>query len=328
MDDLDDDDLSLVLNDAIVHSNLDTIRTLLGLRPSLTIVLLDKFYKRGAQPRYESPHFDYSLCLAVWKSSTQVLRFLVDHPSQLHQDKRLMCALATAIETKNRDNIKYLLSFSPDLTQNISLPRNFEQRILNTERVQGPRNYRYHLAEDIVSRSLSLWDPEFMDFLIYECHILIPRNLNAPGGLFSQPAIHGLTLDQVRDRFEQMRKYLDTTDSRTFDDGICRAIASFSPHGLAICLENHGNPDSSSINSKNALGLAYKRNNRTSKEMMRLLLNYGAAPTPKNAGGYAKTVVMNSFRRNEGISWDNFVQKARSGEALDIIFPEKKRDKA
>lgn len=239
-----------------------------------------------------------------------------------------MYALATAIETKNRDNIKYLLSISPVLTGDILLPGDFEQLILNKQRVQGPESHRYHVAEDIVSRSLSLWDPEFMDFLINECHFLIPRDLKAPGGMFSQPAIHGLTLDQVRDRFEQMRKYV--TDSRTFDDGIWRAIASFSPHALKVCLENHGSPLlllSDPEHQMNALGFAYKRNNRVSREMMRLLLNYGAKPILLNRRGVPRTDITNSFQRHEGITWVDFVEKARSGEALEAIIPGKKRDK-
>lgn len=323
LDDLDDDDLSLVLSDAIVHSDLDAIRTLLGLRPSLTTVMLGKFYERAKRPRQELPNFDYSLCLAAWKSTTEVLRFLVDqNPSQVDQDKRLVHAFATAIETKNRDNIKYLLSLSLDLTQNIPLPLDFERLILNTQRVQDHTDCQFGAAKDIVSRSLSLWDPEFMDFLIDECRLFIPPDLKAPGGLFSQPAIRGLTLDQVRDRFEPMRKYL--TDPRTFHDGVCYAVNSRSPHALLICLENHGSPNYIStgrVGFENALGVAYRRNNRPSLEMMRLLLAYGARPVLVSRTARQRTAVMDSFLRNEGISWDDFVQKAKSGEDLDMIIP-------
>ncbi|KAK2605587.1 hypothetical protein N8I77_008413 [Diaporthe amygdali] len=317
--DLCDDDLALVLKDAIIHSTLDTIRDLLGLRPGLTEVM--KVDSLNSKQLSVTRPFDYCLCLAAWKSNTEVLSFLVDQStSGCSQDQRLLQALATAIETKNRSNIKYLLSFSPSLTQEPYLPRHFEKAILDKQRSNPPGTGSFYIATDIVSRALSLWDPDLMEFLITECDFVIPRVPRARGGLFSRPAIKGLNLEEVRGRFEQMRKYV--TDPRAFYDGICRAVTSWSPSALRICLENGGSPDAEldrlGAADNNILVHANSYYDRVAKEMVRLLLEHGANPVIK---------ATETFEYHNGISWYDFVQKARSGEDLDMIIPKKGRKK-
>lgn len=320
LSELGDDDLALVLKDAIIYSDADTIRTLLGFRPDLTQVLEDNFHKQESTSykrygRSDAP-FGYCLCLAAWNSTLETLRLLVEHNSD---DTFVLHALATAIETKNRTNIEYLLSFSPSLNRNDKIPRHFERIILNKQR-SGAGNSTWYIAKDIVSRALSLWDPELMDFLTNECNLVISRVQCPPGGLFSRPAIRDLSLEQVRDRFERMRKYL--THPRAFDDGVCRAVISRSLSALKICLQNHGNPDATfemSSSKTNAMGQAYFTGTKLGKEMLRLLLEHGANPVPRNFKG--ETIQARLLDFTVGMPWDEFVKKARSGEDLEMILP-------
>lgn len=324
---LGDDDLALVLKDAIIHSDTDTIRTLLEFRPDLTKVVEVNFHKRES-PNYKrygqnEESFGYCLCLAAWNSTPEALELLVENSSVyitgVAHDRLLVNALATAIETNNRPNIKYLLSCDPNLVQiEMLIPKYFEKIIRNKQRL-GPSGMLYD-NKDIASLSLSLWDPDLMEFLTKECNFVIPRHY---GGLFSRPCIQGLSLEQVRGRFQQMRKYL--TNPHAFDNGVYDAATSGSPSGLRICLENHGNPDSELGSDWNALGQAYENRSKVRIEMMRLLLEHGANPVPLGSGGRPINNYKRKFELSTGMLWDDFVQKARSGEDLEMVLPQKFR---
>lgn len=325
LSELSDDDLELVLKDAIFHSDIDTLRTLLDFRPGLTEVLEDNFEKRN-RTKYTSSRvskFGYCVCLAAWNSTTEAVKLLVENSTVaitgVAHDRLLVNALATAIETNNRPNIKYLLSCNPNLVQRrMLIPKYFEKIILNKQRL-GASGMLYG-EKDIVSLSLSLWDPDLMEFLTKECNFVIPRHSE---GLFSRPCIRGLSLEQVRGRFEQMRKYL--TNPRAFDDGLYDAARSGSPSGLRICLENHGNPDAVPGSRWNALGQAYNNRSKVGIEMMRLLLEHGANPVPLGYEGRPINDYKRKFELSTGMPWDDFVQKARSGEDLEMVLPQKFR---
>lgn len=321
---LSDDDLALILKDAVLHSDMDTLRTLLGFRPGLTTVLDDNFERPNIGNYRRVFKFGYCVCLAAWNSTTEILEFLVKNSTiamtGVTHGGLLVNALATAIETNNRPNMKYLLSCTPSLEQfKIKIPEYFEKIIRNKQRL-GPSGMLYE-DKDIVALSLSLWDPDLMDFLTKECNFVDPQAQSHFGGLFSRPCIKGLSLEQARGRFEQMRKYL--TDPRAFDNGVYHAARSGSLSALRICLENHGNPDAQPRTHWNALGQAFENKSKVRREMMRLLLEHGANHVPLGYRGRPVSNYERKFELSTGMPWDDFVQKARSGEDLEMILSQK-----
>lgn len=317
------DDLALVLKDSIIHSDLDTIQTLLEFRPDLTLVLEGNFYKQMKRRNQSlKTGFNYCLCLAAWKSTPEVISYLLDkNTGGMNQNNNVPGMLATAIEVKNRDNIKHLLSLDAGQTAPFScLPRFWEKALNNTRDYPKGLGSLYSAQEDAVSRSLSLWDPDLMEFLLNECQFSIPRDVSALGRMFSRPAIKGLCLEQVRDRFEQMRKFV--IDPRAFDDGVRQALLSRSPLALRLCLENHGNPNIDLSDQRYSIEWIWKDRDRVSREMLRILLEFGAHPTEldyKDNKGRHRSA---EFERIQGIPWHYFVQKSKAGESLEMIFPQ------
>ncbi|KAK7978462.1 NACHT domain protein [Apiospora saccharicola] len=297
--------LLFAVENAIANSELNTIQNLFRSRPNMAKTMTDAFNP------YIGGDFDYCLCLAAWKSTPEVLCFLLSHERRgalLPNDTRLLSALATAIETKNRPNLKYLLSFRPSLTK---------------ARVKRKKYEIGSIFEDATFQLLGLWDPDLIEFLVNECKFVISSQPEFTRGLFNRPALQGIELEEVKDRFELIRKYI--TGSPDFDYEVFQAVENRSISVLEFCLENHGNPNSRAAeNSKNALGKAYGTG-QVSLEMMRCLLEHGADSVPLGTVGRPLARFKEKFADRQGVSWDEFVQKSKLGVALDTIIPKKRR---
>ncbi|KAK8078340.1 NACHT domain protein [Apiospora saccharicola] len=301
-DDPNNQCLLFTVENAIVNSELNTIQNLFRSRPNMAKTMTDAF-------GYHRPIISFDYCLIV---------------DLLPDDPGLLSALATAIETKNRPNLKYLLSFRPSLTKAVLLSSRFEKLILNKQR----GIYSEHMSAGIflpgaTFQLLGLWDPDLIEFLVNECKFVISSELKSTRGLFSKPALQGIELEEVKGRVELIRKYI--TGSPDFDYGVYQAVLNKSISVLEFCLENHGNPNSNlGSNSKDALGKAYGTD-QVSLEMMRCLLEHGADSVPLNNAGRPLARFKEKFAKSQGVSWDEFVQKSKLGVDLDTIIPKKRR---
>ncbi|KAK8134954.1 hypothetical protein PG984_006966 [Apiospora sp. TS-2023a] len=207
-DDPNNQCLLFAVENAIANSELNTIQNLFRSRPNMAKTMTDAFLN---SPYVNHTGFDYCLCLAACKSTPEVLCFLLTHGRRvalLPDDTRLLSALATAIETKNRPNLKYLLSFRPSLTTEVNFNVRFEKLILNKQRGKNKGPGLAAILQGATFQLLGLWDPDLIEFLVNECKFVISSKPESTLGLFRKPALQGIELEEVKDRFELIRRDL------------------------------------------------------------------------------------------------------------------------
>ncbi|KAH6891508.1 hypothetical protein B0T10DRAFT_313468 [Thelonectria olida] len=297
------DNTLFMLEDAIAHDDLSIIQNLTSSLFSLT-----------------SDELHHPLCLAAWKSSPETLEYLLDvgrRPwDNFTFEHSLEALLATAIETNNLPNIKVLLAHGADAHGVAHLDPGFQLQILRRER-QGSLVHRRELELSSFCRALSLWEPDLMRYLVDECGVALPKDVE--GGFCRAPALAGLTEEEVAHRFSGIRKYI--VGDTAFDRGVGAAIMYKSVAGLKLSLENGGDPDTAFNDSMNVLFRAVDFGTNIGAEMAKILIKYGANPDVRNKTNYhiTSTAGMKKVEAYFGATWDEIVRRIRSGEDIQPV---------
>jgi hypothetical protein len=270
------------------------------------------------------------LCIAAWKASADNLAILLRMEWNMGDRGRpaltLASALAVAIETKNRPNIKVLLTHGADLFENVRLPRSFDDRMFWIKRVgRGGHQQLPDMAG--YARAISLWDPDLMSFLVDECGIAIPSTIESVGALGGSPAVKGLTRDELAVRFSAMRKY--TPWPSALNEGMCEAWRFGSLEVFRVCLENGADPNyMTTLNTfrtarQPILYQTLAKPIQCTMEMAVLLLKHGADPSCSKETGRKLTITsllgMKKLEAYFGLSWDEVVRRAQAGEDISPV---------
>ncbi|OTB06435.1 hypothetical protein M426DRAFT_9573 [Hypoxylon sp. CI-4A] len=253
--------------------------------------------------------------LASWKASPTVLSCLLNAKHGYKVDLRLI--LADALEAENLPNIKLLLSLGANIhTSGYSLA-DIPHEILRKNKKTMHETPGY-------IRALSRWSPDLMDYLVNECHVEMPAICKNAGDVFFYPAINKATDDEARQRFNGIKKYIIWPEA--YIEGIARATVSGCAIGVAICLENGGNPNaapqSGTTFNPSVLYWAVQLANFDGARIVKSLLQYGA--DPENTLSSRKNVKdlagMRKIEKCFGLEWKEIVSRIQAGEDL-VITP-------
>ncbi|KAJ2996646.1 hypothetical protein NUW58_g904 [Xylaria curta] len=252
-----DDEILLMLKDAVAHDDVDCLRGL----------------------GVPNAHVEELVELAAWKAGSEILEYLLEVNRSLPKSNQvgLNKALHIAIETENRPAILCLWNHGADIF-NVEILQWITSSIMHKAR-QGLILQSGQMINGF-SRALSLWNPDLMRFLIDDCRVSVSVRLSfgSSGDFCCAPALAGLTSDEVDRRFTELKKYIRPG---AFDKAIRHAILYNSVQGLRICLENQGNPNQTFGGGETPLYNAVRMGTNVGAEMAKLLLKYGADPDVK-----------------------------------------------
>ncbi|KAI0840677.1 hypothetical protein F5Y06DRAFT_293941 [Hypoxylon sp. FL0890] len=304
-----------------LHDKFDIIRDAVKLdQTELVKELVSDFeeFRRILEMRYLEP-VDI-LGLACYHASQDTVSFLFDGLSSESSELTYPSTndlLAVALDAENLPIVKFLLSRGADMsketTSSSELPSQIPVRLKMRERYSG------------YIRALRLWSPSLMAYLVDECRVEFPTEIENPGVIFRSPAIQGATEEEARRRFNGIKKYIIWPEA--YDRGVTEALRSRCVTSARICLENGGDPNGvsrksytsgQSRESRPAIYEAVKLGSRKGAEMVKLLLQCGADPEHRFTKGITKLRGMKAIERYFGFTWEEIVRRIQAGEDLPI----------
>ncbi|KAI1211064.1 uncharacterized protein F4807DRAFT_459295 [Annulohypoxylon truncatum] len=290
------DDSFNIVKDAIALNHIELVRELL-----IKHIAFEE-YQRGQ-----------ILTTAAWKASEGLFSYLLDWDRQCGGRRSYDYLLAVALETENLPNIGFLLSRGADMSVPVDLTTGSS--------FAAPRSKHFNMSGYL--RALSLWSPTLMAYLIDECHIDFPQEIEQPEWIFACAAIQNDTLDQARKRFEGIKQYIIWPEA--YEKGIGAATQSRCFLGAMICLENGGNPNGIS-GDRTALYSAVKAGNQYGAQLAKMLLQHGADPEHPQCGVQKNSAKAKKIAGYFGLTWEEMVRRIRAGEDVAIISRRTKRD--
>ncbi|KAI0387921.1 hypothetical protein F5Y04DRAFT_274777 [Hypomontagnella monticulosa] len=266
-------------------------------------------------------HQRHALYLACWKGSSDILSILLDQSRCCDNDAAMANALAVALEGTNLPNIKLLLSRGADMSIRTTLPSYDREGVGDFAKIkhQTPRKAYGESSFDTYSgytRALSQWDPHLINYLVDECQVTFPISLPDSHNIFRLPAIGTATLEEARERLNEIRKYIIWPEAYT--NGITAGVNSRNGIVVRLCLENGGDPNNDSASGSSPLYLAALSGTREGAKIVKLLLHYGAKLGEKEEARIRKLLGLKKVEELFGLKWDEIVQRIRAGEDLAI----------
>ncbi|KAI1120580.1 hypothetical protein F5Y10DRAFT_272930 [Nemania abortiva] len=230
---LDDEELQDMLIDAVTQDNIEGIKVLVASRVNIA-ELFSTYWKPSPDSDFIQFH-PALIALAAWKGSDITLQYILNLKIEgLPVAGCLGTALAVAIEFKRLQNIKLLLSYGADINQYNTTSPIVPPEILNIYREGDVDKFPYYTGYE---RALSLWDPDLMNYLVDTCGVVIRTKLS---GIFcARPAVLHLGLQEARDKFSELRKYI--LDPEALEKGMYQAADYCSPKALQSCVDRGAN---------------------------------------------------------------------------------------
>ncbi|KAI1399349.1 hypothetical protein F4819DRAFT_510258 [Hypoxylon fuscum] len=253
--------------------------------------------------------------IASLAASTVTLHLLLQRFDELIKSGklRLQNSLAASLELEKFENIKLLLAWGANFEDTGS------EEVISPIRRRPPLSYNTTSPSPLAcnyTRALSLWSPKLMTFLTDECHIdIYPKKTRNLEAIFSRPAIWGTTVDDARERFYRIKRFMHWQQVRR----ICVPWAAQSGCALSlmICLENEADPNGGCLWELSALYYAVQLGGKEGAEMVKLLLRSGADPEAVAGSDPANVKLLEEAF---GCSWEEMVSRIRAGEDLRHAF--------
>lgn len=297
-----------ILQDAVALDQVDIVKQLLH---------------EGTKFEDASGYLYYIILIAASKASTEILSDLLAYRGGQDSGESLDNMLAFALESENLPNIGFLLSLGADMSKIYNATFGSETR---------PAPLRRHeLFMSNYTRALSLWSPSLMAYLIDECHIDLPVELEDPGRVFFYESLN-TTEDQARERFNGIKKYIVWPEA--YVQGVHRAAKNNYFLGAKICLENGGDPnwlpvvkaDHVAHDEMTALELAMGNGSKECAQLVKLLLQHGADPEAGSFKVKKYSAMAKKIARWFGTTWEDMVGRIQAGEDLAILPRRSKRE--
>ncbi|KAI1386580.1 uncharacterized protein F4822DRAFT_431452 [Hypoxylon trugodes] len=282
-----------ILKDAVTLDNEELVKVLLS---------------RGvADRRYL---FNELIRFAAWKASSDTLSHLLDY-NDSYTITPLEQLLAYALEGENLPNIKLLLSRGANMTSSTYI--DWKESATKIEQIPEKRAGMHGSYTGYI-RALSLWNPDTMAFLINECHVNMPTQIDSLGDIFKYPAILAATPDEARRRFSAIKRYIIWPE--TYTQGIPSAVLGGNVVSLRICLENGGDPDvyfTGRHYGYNVLCYSVKLGTKLGAEVVKALLEWEADPNKKTQTKPIRSAKefagMKKIEKYFGMGWEDIVHK-------------------
>ncbi|KAI1103967.1 hypothetical protein F4804DRAFT_211097 [Jackrogersella minutella] len=275
----------------------------------------------GQDISWEYETYSGIVSLASWRASTETLSYLLDsvekHPYYHNPiyTLDLQYSLAIALEVENLPNIKVLLSHGAKMSRRATINTSLFEKI-----PQG-RTYKINYSMTGYMRALSLWSPDLIAYLVNECHVEFPAQIENSEYIFEDPAIWKVTVDEARKRFSGIKQYIIWPEA--YARGVASATARGCVLGARICLENGGDPDGvdgqTSRLGWTALHHAVRLASKDSAQIVKLLLQHGVNLEQHVNVRAQKFKTMKKIERWFGFEWEEIVRRIQAGEDLAIL---------
>ncbi|KAI1802020.1 hypothetical protein F4811DRAFT_555212 [Daldinia bambusicola] len=290
-------DVFTVLTEAIRLKQLQTMRDVLAEEH------LGFFYREN-EPKWLALGQ-----LAALTAPPDILACLLDHGKFTWTFSAQ--ALALALETGNLPNIKVLLSREVDMEKQEIIKRK------DLPHLNGPYDTDPQPLCGYV-RALRLWSPELITYLVNDCQVEFPEEIDKPEMIFSNPRISSYIPDEATQRFDGIKQYIIWPEAYT--KGVIVAIKyAKSATAVKICLENGGDPNATAPHSKtqrSALYHAILLGGQKGAEIAKVLIKYGASLDGLDLHTKKMSGKMASILEFFGDEWEEVVHRMQGDEDL------------
>ncbi|KAI0847594.1 hypothetical protein F5Y00DRAFT_271106 [Daldinia vernicosa] len=282
--------------------------------------VIEEMLIRMQETSFEKGRWDQLICEASSKASSYTLSCILVQPWL--DVSNYSPALSAALSAESFPNIKLLLSFGLNMSDQID----YERVIYSvTGKVTVPvRPTGYIFA-------LSRWSPNLVAFLVNECQVEFPEQVDSPELIFIGPPTDVYTPDEAMKRFNEIKQYIVWPG--VYELGVVQAMVGGCVVGVRICLENGADPnaihrmlgDNSKANS--LLYHAIYIGGERGAELVKLLLKHGVSVEGLNFHSKKMDKKMAIIERCFGYEWEEVVRRIRAGEDLTIT-PRRKKQRA
>ncbi|KAI1657870.1 hypothetical protein F4813DRAFT_389137 [Daldinia decipiens] len=260
------------------------------------------------------------ICLASSKASSTTLSCLLDQPWL--DLSEFPFALAAALQAENFPNIKLLLSRGLNMSTALHVDK---LPCENTDELSWKVSYRsgYICA-------FQRWSPNLIFFLVNECQVEFPEQIDNIEMIFGSRRIGLYTPDEATKRFNEMKQYIIWPE--VYTRGVKEAMRSRQVVALKICLENGGSPNATIImhihdsKERSPMHHAISIGGKKGAELVKLLLKHGAT-VGEGLDLHLKMMRKRLATIEEyfGYKLEEVVRRIQAGEDLAITLPRRKK---